>query len=169
MVWTHARISWAVSKTHSPWWAVFIGSAAPLLPATGWGDSTGAGASVGDTFTFSNLPSRPWTTCLALRHCLHSSSAKGRTRSEVMFQWLVEGTWGLASSFGPASGPGETSPTHIREDMRCSYLENEGKGYYKPTPLWVAGSRQYRAWSPEGKRRHRLISVLHCLLGCHIQ
>ena len=56
---------------------------------------------------------------------------------------LWKGARGLGLSFGPASGPGETSLTCIRAEMSCPRLGNEGKGYDEPTPLQVAGSRRY--------------------------
>ena len=52
-----------------------------------------------------------------------------------MFQWSLEGAGGLALSFGPASGPSETSLTCIPAEMSCSHLGNEGKGYGEPSPL----------------------------------
>ena len=45
-----------------------------------------------------------------------------------MFQWSLAGAEGLGLSFGPASGPGETSLTFIPAEMSCHHLGNEGKG-----------------------------------------
>ena len=53
------------------------------------------------------------------------------------------GPGGVALSFGPASGPGETSLTCIPAKTSCSRLLHEGKGYDESTPLQVAGSRWY--------------------------
>ena len=99
--WTGASFSCVASKTRSLWGVVFIGSAAPLPPASGRGDSPGVSASVGDTFTPLDLPSRPWAARLALLRHLDSSNAKGRMRSEAMFQWSGEGGLRLSALFWP--------------------------------------------------------------------
>ena len=104
-VWTHASISCMVSKICSLWGMVSIGRATPLPPTSGCGDSLGVGASVGDSFAPSDLPSRPWATRLALRHRLDSSTAKGRTRSEAIFQWSGEGGLRLSTLFWPCLRP----------------------------------------------------------------
>ena len=53
------------------------------------------------------------------------------------------GAGGLVLSFGPASGPGETSLTCISAETSCSCLGNKGKGYDEPTRIQVTGSRWY--------------------------
>ena len=103
--WTRASISCVVSKTRSLLGTVSIGRAAPLPPASGCGDSLGVGASVGDSFAPSDFSSRPWAAHLASRHHLDSSKAKGRMRSEAIFQWSGEGGLRFSTLFWPCLRP----------------------------------------------------------------
>ena len=102
---THARISCVVSKTHSLGRAILLGRASLLPPTSTQGDSTGADASIGDTFAPSDSPSRPCVVHLAPCCCLKVSIAKGRMRSEAMFQWLSDGGLRFIAIFGPCIRP----------------------------------------------------------------
>ena len=60
-----------------------------------------------------------------------------------MFQWSLAGGLRLLLSSGPVSGPGGASPAHIRSEMSCSPLGNEGKEYGESSPLQESESRLY--------------------------
>ena len=98
---------------------------------------------MGESIAPSDLSSRPWAARLALRCRLDSSKAKGRMRSETIFQWSGEGGLMLSALFWPCFRPwGSFSNLYSSVD-RCPHLGIEGKRFGESTPLQVAGSRQY--------------------------
>ena len=90
----HYNIPCIVSITHC--W-----DEASLLSSASIGrDSPGADSSVGDTSASSNPSSRCNTACLASCCCRSWPCIKGRTRSEAVFQWSLDGGLRVIANFG---------------------------------------------------------------------
>ena len=91
--------------------------------------SPGADTSVGDTSTPSNPSSRHNTACLASHYSQSWSCTTGRTRSEAVFQWSLDGGLRVISNFGLwKSSGGIISGTYFNRGKELS-----PKRWGKPT------------------------------------
>ena len=91
---TCSKISCMVSITRC------LEESSPLPSASTGRDFPGVDASVGDASAPSYPSSRCNAACLASRRCWSVPCIKGRTRSETMFQWSLDGGLRVIANFG---------------------------------------------------------------------